>query len=157
MPGEDFLGATAETVKPLLEAVAADAIVTTMVSYSIDEAIVSNPDIPNNVKKLMQKKLDEIESGITVVAMQVAGKITWPRQVDGAFQASNKASQESQRLISEAKAYAETVLNESGGSEAEAVLDALKKKDFSEERKQYLLSHLFYKKALFDASFLEPL
>ena len=142
MPGEDFLDITAETVKPLLETIAADAVVTTMVNYSIDEAIVSNPDITNDVKKLMQQKLDQLDSGIILVDMQVAGKITWPRQVEDAFQESNKARQASKRMISEAKAYAEKVLNEAGGSEAEAVLEVLKKKDLSEDRKQELLSIL---------------
>ncbi len=141
-PGEDFFDVTADMVEPLLQSMSADAIVTTMVKYSIDEAIVSNPDIPNNVKSLLQQKLDQIDSGITVVGMQIAGKITWPRQVDDAFQASNKASQEKQKLITEAKAYSETILNESGGPDAEQILVALKAEDLSEEQRKSLLSRL---------------
>ena len=141
-PGEDFFDVTADMVEPLLRSMSADAIVTTMVKYSIDEAIVSNPDIPNNVKSLLQQKLDQIDSGITVVGMQIAGKITWPRQVDDAFQASNKASQEKQKLITEAKAYSEKILNESGGPDAEQILVALKAKDLSEEQRKSLLSRL---------------
>lgn len=141
-PGEDFFDVTADMVEPLLRSMSADAIVTTMVKYSIDEAIVSNPDIPNNVKSLLQQKLDQIDSGITVVGMQIAGKITWPRQVDDAFQASNKASQEKQKLITEAKAYSEKVLNEAGGPDAEQVLAALKAEDLSEEQRKSLLSRL---------------
>jgi membrane protease subunit HflK len=141
-PGEDFFDVTADVVEPLLQSMAADAIVTTMVKYSIDEAIVSNPDIPNNVKRLLQRKLDQIDSGITVVGMQIAGKITWPRQVDDAFQASNKASQEKQKLITEAKAYSEKVLNEAGGPDAEQILVALKAEDLPEEQRKSLLSRL---------------
>jgi len=141
-PGEDFFDVTADMVEPLLRSMSADAIVTTMVKYSIDEAIVSNPDIPDNVKSLLQQKLDQIDSGITVVGMQIAGKITWPRQVDDAFQASNKASQEKQKLITEAKAYSEKTLNEAGGPDAEQILVALKAEDLSEEQRKSLLSRL---------------
>ncbi len=141
-PGEDFFDVTADMVEPLLRSVSADAIVTTMVKYSIDEAIVSNPDIPSHVKSLLQQKLDQIDSGITVVGMQIAGKITWPRQVDDAFQASNKASQEKQKLITEAKAYSEKTLNEAGGPDAEQTLAALKAEDLSEEQRKSLLSRL---------------
>jgi len=142
IPGEDFLDVASEAVDPLLKVLAEDAIVTSMLNYSIDEAIVSKSGIANDVKKSLQNKLDQIESGITVVAMQVAGKITWPRQVNDAFQASNKASQESQKLITEAKSYAEKTLNEAGGPDAEQVLKVLKEEGLSYDKKQKLLMRL---------------
>ena len=141
-PGEDFLDVASETVDPLLKVFAEDAIVASLLRYSIDEAIVSKSDIANDVKLSLQDKLDGIDSGITVVAMQVAGKITWPGQVDDAFQASSKASQTSGKLITEARGYAEKTLNEAGGPEAERTLVALKKEGLSEDQKQRLLSRL---------------
>ncbi len=141
-PGEDFLDVASETVDPLLKVFAEDAIVASLLRYSIDEAIVSKSDIANDVKRSLQDKLDGIDSGITVVAMQVAGKITWPGQVDDAFQASSKASQTSGKLITEARGYAEKTLNEAGGPEAERTLVALKKEGLSEDQKQRLLSRL---------------
>ncbi len=141
-PGEDFLDVASETVDPLLKVFAEDAIVASLLRYSIDEAIVSKSDIANDVKLSLQDKLDGIDSGITVVAMQVAGKITWPGQVDDAFQASSKASQTSGKLITEARGYAEKTLNEAGGPEAERTLVALKEEGLSEDQKQRLLSRL---------------
>ena len=41
--------------------------------------------------------------------------ITWPRQVDYAFLASIKASQASQKAVSEARGYAEETLNQACG------------------------------------------
>ena len=141
-PGEDFLDVAGETVNPLLESMAADSIVTTMVNYSIEEAIVSKSMIADDVERLLQEKLDRIESGITVVAMQVSGKITWPRQVDLAFQLSNKASQKKDEVKRAARGYAEKVLSETGGPRASEILVALKEDDITEEQSQRLLSRL---------------
>jgi membrane protease subunit HflK len=141
-PGQDFSDVASETLDPLLKAMAEDAIVTTMVNYSIDEAIKSEPRIPRDVARLVQAKLDRIDGGITVDSMQISGKITWPRQVDGAFQALNKASQESQKVISEAGAYAEKTLNEAGGPDAKEILAALKSTIISDDQRERLLSQM---------------
>ncbi|RKY08001.1 MAG: hypothetical protein DRP65_09705, partial [Planctomycetota bacterium] len=69
-------------------------------------------------------------------------RITWPLQVDAAFQASNKASQESQRLVTEARSYAEKILNEAGGRDAEEILADLKDPAISSQRRDALLSQL---------------
>lgn len=141
-PGQDFLDVVSETLDPLLKSMAEDAIVTTMVNYSIDEAIVSESRIPNDVSRLLQAKLDRIEGGIKVTSMQISERITWPLQVDAAFQASNKASQKSQRLVTEARAYAEKLLNEAGGRDAEDILAALKDPAVSGGARDGLLSRL---------------
>ncbi|NLK42454.1 MAG: hypothetical protein GX298_10430 [Planctomycetes bacterium] len=96
-PGEDFLEAAAETVDPLLESLASNAIVTTMVKYSIDEAVRSLSDIAFDVQETLQRKLDEISSGLEIDAVR-ADRIVWPRQVDAAFQESNRARQESEQV-----------------------------------------------------------
>ncbi len=141
-PGQDFLDVVSETLDPLLKAMAEDAIVTTMVNYSIDEAIVSESRIPKDVSRLLQAKLDQIESGIKVDSMQISERITWPLQVDGAFQASSKASQASQRLVTEARAYSEKILNEAGGPVVEEILGSLKDPAISVMAREELLSRL---------------
>jgi membrane protease subunit HflK len=141
-PGQDFSDVVSETLDPLLKAMAEDAIATTMVNYSIDEAIVSESKIPIDVAKLLQEKLDRIDSGIKIDSMQISEKITWPRQVDAAFQASNKASQERKKLISEAGAYAEKMLNETAGPDAQEILAVLKSPGTSDQEKKRLLSQL---------------
>jgi membrane protease subunit HflK len=141
-PGQDFLDVVSETLDPLIKAMAEDAIVTTMVNYSIDEAIVSESRIPKEVSRLFQAKLDQIESGIEVDSMQISERITWPLQVDRSFQASSKASQASQRLVTEARAYSEKILNEAGGPAVEEILGALKEPSISDAAKEELLSRL---------------
>jgi membrane protease subunit HflK len=124
-PGQSYADVIAKSIKPLLERLFEDAVVTAMVNYTIDEAISSQDRIPKHVKKLLQEKLDRIESGIAVVSVQLTD-ITWPRQVDNAFLASIKASQESQKTISQAKGYAENTLNETAGPIAAQLFETLK-------------------------------
>jgi membrane protease subunit HflK len=140
-PGQSYADVIAKSVKPLLEHLFEDAVVTAMVNYTIDEAISSQDRIPKHVKKLLQEKLDRIESGIAVVSVQLTD-ITWPRQVDNAFLASIKASQESQKAVSEAKGYAENTLNETAGPIATQLFEALKNETTSEEEKELLWSQL---------------
>ncbi len=140
-PGESYSDVITESTKSLLESLAGDAIVATMVKYSIDEAITTaKAEIVNDVSKLLQDKLYRIDSGIKVESMQLTSKITWPRQVEQAFQASVKASQASQRLISEAKGYAENTLNEAGGRVAPEIIEALQDDRISEAEKEMLWS-----------------
>jgi regulator of protease activity HflC (stomatin/prohibitin superfamily) len=140
-PGQSYADIIAKSVKPLLEHLFEDAVVTAMVHYTIDEAISSQDRIPKHVKKLLQEKLDRIESGIAVVSVQLTD-ITWPRQVDKAFLASIKASQDSQKTISEAKGYAENTLNETAGPIAVQLFEALKNETASEKEKELLWSQL---------------
>jgi regulator of protease activity HflC (stomatin/prohibitin superfamily) len=67
---------------------------------------------------------------------------TWPRQVDAAFQAAIKASQDSQKAISEARTYAEKTLNEAAGPVAEKLFIAVKDQNISQEEKELLWSEL---------------
>jgi len=140
-PGESYYDVITMSVTPLLENLADDAIVTAMVNYTIDEAIKSQDRIPKHVKRLLQEKLNKIESGIKVVSVYLTD-ITWPRQVDEAFWASIKASQESQKAISQAKGYAESTINETAGPVALELLAVLEDKTISEETKELLWSQL---------------
>lgn len=140
-PGESYFYVTTKSVVPLLEALVEDAVASAMVNYTVDEAISSQAKIPNHVKKLLQEKLNEIESGIKVVSVQLTD-IIWPRQVNAAFWASIKASQESQKAISEARGYAESTLSEAAGPVAAELLAAVEDKTAGEEEKELLWSQL---------------
>lgn len=140
-PGEDFLDAATETVDPLIRSLASDAVVTTMVGYSIDDAIKSNTDIARDVKDLLQRKLDAIESGIRVVEVR-ARRITWPKQVDDAFQASNQARQFAEQIRVSAEAYRRKLLTDTAGPRAEAILQKLEAGNLTPEEKDALLSEM---------------
>ncbi|MDD5134656.1 MAG: protease modulator HflK [Phycisphaerae bacterium] len=112
--GQNYIDVLAESVDPLLKAMACDSIVAAMVNFSIDEAIKSDAQISAEVQRLLQKKLDSIESGIDIDSMQIT-QITWPRQVDDAFVGSIKASNEADKTIRQAKGYAQSKINEAGG------------------------------------------
>jgi len=136
--GQNYADVISENIIPLLEYTVADAVVTAMVNYTIDDCLFEQvARVTQHVKRLLQEKLDEIESGIQVVSMQLTDKI-WPRQVDEAFQASIKASQESQKAISEARTYAENTLNEAAGPVAMQLYKALHDETNSSEQKELL-------------------
>jgi len=140
-PGEPYFDVITRKLTPFLEDLVASSVVTAMVNYTIDEAILSQDRIPKHVRKLLQEKLDQIESGIKVVSIQLTD-VTWPRQVDAAFLNSFKASQASQKTISEAKLYAEETLNKAAGPVAEQLLAALNDESEVEQKKEFLWSQL---------------
>jgi membrane protease subunit HflK len=131
--GQNYLDVIAESVEPFLKALASDAIVATMVRFSIDEAIKSDADIGRGAEKLLQAKLDNINSGIDVDSMQIT-QIVWPRQVDDAFVASIKASNEADKMVREARGYAESKINEAGGAE---IINALTDPNVPEKQMEY--------------------
>jgi membrane protease subunit HflK len=114
--GQDYVDIIPASVEPFLKALACDAIVATMVRFSIDEAIKSDARISRQAEKLLQEKLDKMDSGIEIDSMQITA-VVWPRQVEDAFIASIKASNEADKLVREAKGYAESRINEAGGIE----------------------------------------
>ena len=138
-PGESFLEAASESVNPLIESLASDAIVTTMVHYSIDDAVKSKTDIAKDVQNLLQRKLDAIESGIRIVEVR-AKRITWPKQVDAAFQASNQARQASEQARIDALAYRQKQLTDTAGPRAMDILTALEEGNLTSEEIQELLN-----------------
>lgn len=140
-PGEDFLDAAAETVEPLLKTIAADAVVSTMVKYSIEEAIRNKNTIANDVARAIEVRLLQIRSGIDVVSVQ-ADKITWPRQVNRAFEEATVATQTSTKMQDEARGYAKKTLTEAGGADAENILSDLKNPATSEEQRELRLNQL---------------
>ncbi|MCI0499313.1 MAG: hypothetical protein L0Y36_06510 [Planctomycetales bacterium] len=139
--GEDMLEAAAETLEPMLESLAANAVVRTMVNYSIDEAIKSQTGIADTVRVILQTKLDQIQCGIGIKDVR-ASRIVWPRQVEEAFQASNKARQESEQTRIDARAYKEKRLTDTGGADADRILAQLKQPGQSQEQQEALVARL---------------
>jgi membrane protease subunit HflK len=140
-PGQSYADVIDKSITPLLKNLAEDAVVTAMVHYTIDEAISSQDRITRHVERLLQQELAEIESGIKVISVQLTD-VTWPRQVNAAFLASIRASQESQKRISEAKGYAENTLNETAGAGAEKLLAVLKDPNVNAQEKELLWDRL---------------
>jgi membrane protease subunit HflK len=130
--GQTLVDIIPKSVEPFLKSVASEAIVVTIVNFSIDEAIKSDIQISRETEKLLQKKLDDLECGIEVDSMQLTQCI-WPRQVNDAFVASIKATNEMDKTISEAKGYAESRINEAGG---EQMINAVLSKDLTNEQKE---------------------
>ncbi len=122
-PGEIYFDVMKESITPLLKNLFDDAVVTTMVNYTIDDVLTSYSGIPDGVGKLMQEKLNKIESGIKVVKVKLISP-TWPRQVNDAFQALMSASQASQAAISQAESDAKVTLNEAASRAQEKISGA---------------------------------
>lgn len=140
-PGEDLLEAAADTLNPLIKSLAANAIVRTMVQYSIDEAVKSTSKIADEVEMILQDKIDQVGCGIKISDVR-ADRIVWPRQVDEAFQASTRARQESDQAKIDALSYKNKLLTDTGGANAEMVLEQLKQPGLSQEQKEQLVVKL---------------
>ncbi|NQT03206.1 MAG: hypothetical protein HQ580_14355 [Planctomycetes bacterium] len=141
-PGDIYLDVVIESITPLLQNIFEDAIVTATVNYTIDDIIYQQvARLTEHIKKLVQEKLNTIESGLKVVQVQLTEK-TWPLQVDAEFQALATASQDRQTSINAARGYAESTLNEAAGPVAEQLFAALKGDTVSEEEKELLWSQL---------------
>jgi len=140
--GQNYADVITQNVTGLLGHIAGDAVVAALVNYTIDDVMFEQvAKVTEHVRKLLQEKLDKIESGIKIVSVQMTDK-TWPRQVDAAFQAAIKASQDSQKAISQARTYAEKTLNEAAGPVAEKLFTALHDQNMSQEQKELLWSEL---------------
>jgi len=140
-PGDIYFNVITESITPLLKDMLDDSVVTAMVNYTIDEAISSQGRIPKHVKRLLQEKLDKIESGIKVVSVQLTNS-ECPRQVKKAFEASTRASQESETEITNARTYAASTLNESAGPVAEELFASLHNESIDEQNRELLWSQL---------------
>jgi membrane protease subunit HflK len=126
LPNQVYFDVVKKNLAGLLLNVFDSSVVSTMVNYTIDEALYSQfGTVADNVKGLTQKKLDTIQSGIRIVSVQRI-ESTWPMQVNDVFIASQNASQFKQQLISEATTYAQTTINDAGGPAALELYQALK-------------------------------
>jgi len=143
-PGDVSFDVITSSVYPLLLSVVSDAVVSTMVNYTIDEVLFSSQgSITQDVKRLTQNKLEEIESGLKVASIQLSTPPRWPRQVDAAFQASIQARQMSQTVVDEAKGYRESTLNKAAGPVAKELVDVISgQKNVSEQQEDFLWSQV---------------
>lgn len=147
-PGEVYFDVMTKSITPLLQSLLEDAVVDAMVNYTIDEAIKSQDRIPEHVRRLLAEKLDKMKSdatenmcGIRIDSVLLTD-ITWPRQVNDAFQAAHNASQDSQTAISNAWTYAQNKLNEAAGPVAERLYAALQDDTIGEDAREALWAQL---------------
>jgi len=141
-PGDIYLDVVIESITPLLQNIFEDAIVTATVNYTIDDIMYRQvARLTEDIKELVQEKLNTIESGIKAVQVQLTEK-TWPRQVDAEFQALVTASQDRQTKINAAQTYAESTLNKAAGPVAEKLFAALHDDTITEKEKELLWSQL---------------
>ena len=123
-PGDIYFDVITKSITPLLQNLFEDVIVTTMVNFTIDDIMFKQvARLTEDVRKLLQEKLDTIESGIKVVQIQLTDK-TWPLQVDEAFQASVSASQTSEQAIDKAETEAENAMIETSALVKEKLAEA---------------------------------
>jgi len=138
MPGQTYADVIEDSFSSLLQSLIEDSAVTAMVNYTIDQAIKSQATITDHVKRLLQQKLDQIDSGVKVVFMKLV-TIKWPRQVDDAFLDSFNASQTKPKMITEAETYAKNTLNETAGTVAEDLLAVVEgRTEVTDEQLEYL-------------------
>jgi HflK protein len=121
--GDIYLDVIKKGVTPLLKNCFEDAVVTVMTRYTIDDALYSDSKVISHVERLLQKQLDDMESGVLVDSIQLTNA-TWPRQVDKAFQESIAASQFSQKSISEARTYQQNTVNAAEGQAQKVISEA---------------------------------
>lgn len=140
-PGEDYFEVMKEELVPLLTSIFEDAVVKTMVNYTIDDAISSRVQIPRDVEKFLQDKLDAIESGINVVSIQLTNSVC-PPQVKASFEASTLASQQKDKKLNQAQEEAYRILSQAAGPVAGELYAALLDETVSEERKEYLWTQI---------------
>ena len=137
LPGQIYFNVMTESVAPLLRSVVEDAVVNAMVRYSIDEALLTHDTIRRHVMRLVQEKLEEMETGIRVASVKLVDA-TWPKQVNEAFDAYVQASQTSNQAVSEARTYAENTLTKTAGRVGEPLYQALMAEDVNEVRVEAL-------------------
>lgn len=140
-PGESFMEVAARTVNPLIESLTSNAIVSTMVRYSLDEALTSSTGISERVRRILQDKLDAIESGIQIDDVRI-NRTNWPLQVDDAFQASSQAINKSEQAIVDARAYKEKLLTDTAGPRAEELLAKLRDETLTDEQMEELIRQM---------------
>jgi membrane protease subunit HflK len=140
--GQNYGDVIEQSITPFLGSLLADAVVRTMVNYTIEEAMYErSAGVTEHVKRLLQDKLDGLNCGIRVIDVQ-RNRIAVPRQVAQAFQAAHRAVQAREKAISEAKLYYEKTLSETAGPVAEELLKALHERDADANRIEQLWSRL---------------
>lgn len=140
--GQDFYDVKGKSLEPALENFASEAIVTTMLHYSIDQALtVSKKDIAEDVKRSLAGKLQSINSGLVIDSVLLTS-ITWPPQVNEAFLASTKAKLDSDTEEINAEKYANEIINQAGGRNARTIAENLEEPQISDDDMQVLWDNI---------------
>ncbi|MBN1559432.1 FtsH protease activity modulator HflK [candidate division KSB1 bacterium] len=91
---------------------------------SVDEVItVRRQDIAPEVKDLMQKLLDEYETGIDIVTVNLQD-VNPPEKVQPAFNEVNEAEQEKERIVNEALQAYNSAIPKAKGEAEQQILEA---------------------------------
>lgn len=130
-----------EGLEPILRNVLEDVVVTTMVKYTIDEAITSQYAIRSDVKEKLQEKLNDIGCGVLIKTVQL-DKAEVPRQVKKAFDLSMEATQNRSTAITDAERERTDLLNQTAGPVAIKLYEALNDKTTSAEELEALWAQL---------------
>jgi membrane protease subunit HflK len=140
-PGQVYIDVLKTSVAPLLKSVVDNAVVTSLVNYTIDEALQSTDTIRRDVAQMAQRHLDAIDSGIRLSSVQLVD-VEWPKQVNDAFEAFITATQTSQQTVSEARSYAEKTLQDTAGRVADLLYEAVMKDPPDEQELEVLWSQV---------------
>ena len=140
--GQNYADVIEDNITPILQSLLADAVVSTLVNYTIDDVLFQQIDtITNHVRRSLQRKCDQIQSGISVVSVQLDDQVP-PRQVADAFWASVRAANTRETTIKSAQSYRDKLLNEAAGPVAEELLAAIEDKNRQSEYIEQLWSQL---------------
>ncbi len=123
-PGEVYFDVVKRSTEPLFKNLVEDAVVTALVNYTVDDITSERMStVTEHVKRLIQERLNELESGIKVESVNLADS-KWPRQVNDAFEGLHKFSQMRDTLITEARGYAQNKLIEAAAHAEETIAKA---------------------------------
>jgi membrane protease subunit HflK len=132
--GQNYSDIIEKNITPTLQDLLSDAVVSTLVNYTIDDVLFGQiGSITDHIKTTLQDKLNQIQSGITAVSIQLVSQAP-PRQVADAFWASVQAANTKETTIKDAQAYYDKSLNEAGGPVAEELLASLESKNSDPEQ-----------------------
>lgn len=119
-PERFLFSIAAEDVEKTIQAVARSAMNRVVGDYSADELLTGKRgEIGQAARKEMQETLDDYESGIRIVAVQMQ-RVTPPERVKPAFDAVNESIQERDQFVNEARAERNKLI-----PQAEATKDRL--------------------------------
>ncbi len=140
--GQNYADVIEESIKPMLGALLTDAAISTVVHYTIDDVLFRQIGaITDHIKRSMQQRLNQVDSGITVVSIQLDDQAP-PRQVADAFWASIQAANTRETIIKAAQSYYDKSLNEAGGPVAEQLLSVIEDKTADPKYTEQLWSQL---------------
>jgi len=110
--------------KALLKDTVCNAVIETVGSFSVDEALRTNlEEISRLVRMGAQNKLDKLESGISLTGIYLNRSVP-PLQTEQAFNKVIKAEQEKSTQINEARRYATHAINNARGEASQILSEA---------------------------------